>query len=118
MLANQVSGTGCKSLTPHSETPIIASTKYYRLKEGTPADGAAMTITTDALDRSETGRWLLYNERQATALANLIRSQYGCGDDPFVEGLRVNKNSRRGLSLSRDSDWPLAGKVFRQPVLI
>ena len=49
-------------LVPHSETKTLAGTGYYLLKEGTTADGTAMTESTDAFGAEETGRKIMHND--------------------------------------------------------
>ena len=49
-------------LTPHSENTTIAGTEYFQLAEGASADGAAMIETTDAFEKNEVARKLLYDE--------------------------------------------------------
>ena len=60
---------GYTLLTPHSENTTIAGTDYYQLVEATPADGTAMTETTDIFTANETNRKIMHNENDASRLA-------------------------------------------------
>ena len=51
---------GPPTLTAHSETWFLDD-DYYTLKGWTPADGTAVTETTDTIYRYDTGRWELLN---------------------------------------------------------
>jgi len=54
---------GYAMLTPHSENLTIASSDYYEMVEATPADGSAMTETTDIFSTEETGRKIMHDEK-------------------------------------------------------
>jgi hypothetical protein len=56
-------------LTAHTETVSPGGTSYYMLKGWTPADGAAVTETTDRISENVTGRWLLHNSLDASVFA-------------------------------------------------
>jgi hypothetical protein len=59
---------GPPTLTAHSET-LLLDDDYYMLKGWTPADGTAVTETTNTLHRYYTGRYPLYNPLDATVPA-------------------------------------------------
>lgn len=56
-------------LTAHGETVILGGTSYYMLKGWTPANGAAITETTDSISTNVTGRWLLHNSDDVSRYA-------------------------------------------------
>jgi hypothetical protein len=56
-------------LTAHTETVNPGGTDYYMLKGWTPADGTAVTATTDRIGTWVTGRWLLHNSVAASRSA-------------------------------------------------
>lgn len=76
------SNLGYTRLTPHSENMTIVTTDYYELVEATPADGTAITETTDTIASGETGRWLLYNESDDTRPARHLFSLTGINQIP------------------------------------
>ena len=61
---------GPPALTAHTETVSPGATEYYMLKGWTPADGSAVTDTTDRISANETGRWLLHNSANASRSAS------------------------------------------------
>ena len=73
---------GYTLLTPHSENTTIAGTRYYELAEGSPADGTAITETTDLFDARETGRKVLHDENDASRLARHVFSLTGISEIP------------------------------------
>lgn len=56
-------------LTAHTETVSPGGSNYYMLKGWSPADGAAVTETTDRISGNATGRWLLHNSADASVSA-------------------------------------------------
>lgn len=56
-------------LTAHTETVSPGGSNYYMLKGWSPADGAAVTETTDRISGNITGRWLLHNSADASVFA-------------------------------------------------
>jgi len=76
------SNLGYTLLTPHSENTTIAGTKYFQLEEATPADGPAMTATTDAFGEKEVARKVLYDENQPTRLARHVFPLTGISEIP------------------------------------
>lgn len=76
------SNLGYTLLTPHSENMTVAGTDYYELVEATPADGAAATMTTDAIDSGESGRWLLHNEADDSRYARHLYPLTGISQIP------------------------------------
>jgi hypothetical protein len=76
------SSLGYTLLTPHSENTTIAGTDYYQLAEATPADGAAMTETTDVFTANETSRKLMHNENDSSRLAKHVFPLTGISDIP------------------------------------
>lgn len=73
---------GYTLLTPHSENTTIATTKYYQLEEATPADGTAMTVTTDAFAKNEASRKVMHNENESTRLARHVFPLTGISQIP------------------------------------
>jgi hypothetical protein len=73
---------GYTLLTPHSENTTIASAQYYQLEEASPADGAAITETTDIFLAEETGRKILHNENETSRLAGHIFPLTGISQIP------------------------------------
>jgi len=73
---------GYTLLTPHSENMTVAGTDYYELVEATPADGAAITETTDAFVKSEAARKMLHNESQPSRLAKHVFPLTGISEIP------------------------------------
>lgn len=69
-------------LTAHSATKAIAGTGYYVLEEGTPADGTAMTETTDSFNTEETGRKILHQESDASRPARHVLPLTGIAGIP------------------------------------
>ena len=69
-------------LTPHSENTAMAGTQYYRLREGTPADGTAVTMTTDVFLKNDAARNILYNEDAAGRPARHIFPLTGISQIP------------------------------------
>jgi hypothetical protein len=68
-------------LTAHSETTLVSGTKYYRLKEGTGADGVAATMSSEIPEKA-TGRWLLYNESDTSRPAKYVYPLKGIEEIP------------------------------------
>ncbi len=56
-------------LTAHTEPVNLGGTDYYMLKGWTPADGAAVTATTDRIHSLRTGQWLLHNSDDSSRSA-------------------------------------------------
>ena len=63
---------GPPTLTAHTETKTLAGTVYYTLKGWTPADGSAVTETTNSIGNRVTGRWLLRNSTNPSRYARHI----------------------------------------------
>ncbi len=76
------SNLGYTLLTPHSENTTIAGTRYFQLVEATLADGAAMTMTTDAFAEDEMARKILYKESDASRPARHIFPLTGISQIP------------------------------------
>ena len=76
------SNLGYTLLTPHSENTTIAATRYYELAEAAPADGPAVTETTDTIDQWQTGRWLLFNEADSARSARHLYPLVGISQIP------------------------------------
>jgi hypothetical protein len=73
---------GYTLLIPHSENTTIAGTDYYELVEAAPADGAAMTETTDIFTANETNRKLMHNENDSSRQAKHVFSLTGISEIP------------------------------------
>lgn len=56
-------------LTAHTEKVNPGGAGYYMLKGWTPADGVAVTETTDTISTNVTGRWLLHNSLDGSVYA-------------------------------------------------
>lgn len=69
-------------LTPHSESIFITGNEYFQLAEATPADGDAVTITTDAFSKNEVARKILYDENQPSKEARILFPLKGIRDIP------------------------------------
>ena len=69
-------------LTPHSENTTIAGTPYYQLAEGAPADGTAITETTDIFQAGETSRKIMHSENEPSRIARHVFSLTGISQIP------------------------------------
>ena len=98
------SNLGYTRLTPHSENTTIASTDYYQLAEATPADGTAITETTDTIDSGETGRWLLYNESDDTRPARHVFPLTGISEIPSATWTVYYRCRTLGFQGIQDND--------------
>jgi hypothetical protein len=66
------SSLGYTRLTPHSENTTINGTDHYELVEATPADGSAMTETTDIFQAGEIARKMMHSENEPSRLARHV----------------------------------------------
>jgi hypothetical protein len=57
-------------LTAHTEAVSLGGTIHYMLKGWSPADGAAVTETTDGIPEGEAGRWPLYDSADPSISAS------------------------------------------------
>jgi hypothetical protein len=76
------SSLGYTLLTPHSENTTIASTDYYQLEEATPADGTAITETTDLFAAGEASKKIMHSENDASRPARHVFSLTGISRIP------------------------------------
>ncbi len=60
---------GPPTLTAHTETVTLVGIDYFMLKGWTPADGSAVTETTDRIGNRVTGRWLLHDDNDDSRYA-------------------------------------------------
>jgi len=76
------SNLGYTLLSPHSENTTIANSDYFQMEEATPADGPAITETTDAFVKDESARKVLYDENQPSRLARHVFPLTGISEIP------------------------------------
>jgi hypothetical protein len=76
------SDPGYTLLVPHSENTTIAGTDYYELEEAAPADGTAITNTTDIFTAGETGRKMMHDEAEPSRLARYVFALTGINQVP------------------------------------
>lgn len=80
--ATSFANPGGTRLTPHSESKTLATTRYYELAEDAPADGAAMTETTEIFEAGEVNRKVLFNENDPSRLARHVFPLTGISEIP------------------------------------
>ena len=98
------SSLGYTLLTPHSENTTIAGTQYYELAEAAPADGAAMTETTDLFDAKEANRKMMHNENDPSRLARHVFSLTGISQIPAATWTVYYRCRTVGFSGIQDND--------------
>lgn len=76
------SSPGYTWLTPHSESSFITGDEYFQMAEATPADGDAVTITTDAFAADEVARKVLYDENEPDKTARMLFPLTGISEIP------------------------------------
>jgi hypothetical protein len=91
-------------LTPHSENTTIAGTDYYQLAEATPADGAAITETTDIFTVNETNRKIMHNENDSSRLAKHVFSLTGITKIPAATWTVYYRCRTLGFEGIKDND--------------
>ena len=72
-----MNSSGYAVLTPHSENWTLRSGSYYWLKDWNLANGTGTIMTTDAIAKGQTGRWLLHNAADASRVSRYVFSLAG-----------------------------------------
>ncbi len=98
------SSPGYTLLTPHAENRTIARSPYYELAEGAPADGAAITETTDIFSANETNRKIMHNENAPFRPGRHVFSLAGISQIPAATWTVYYRGRTVGFSEIEDGE--------------